>query len=368
MSDWSMIDWTASVQRSYEYYTVDPGTWGDDRRLEFVKVCSITRDSTAETLGSASFTMDENIGECYVRTYMVTSQNGVRERIPLGTHLLQTFPSKFNGTMTEIQVDAYTPLIELKEKLPPIGFHLKKDDKINILDAAYSIISENVRAPVVKTQCDKILQNDFAANTDDNWLTFVIDLLALADYELDLDELGRIMFAPVQNIEAIKPIWKYTDDNSSILYPDLSISNDLYNVPNTIEVIYSTDKEYCRVQVVNDDPNSPVSTVNRGRVIMHRDTSPSIAGTPDPREIQHVVQEYAENLLKSMSTLSHNVTYSHGYCPVRIRDGVRLEYNRSGLKDVNAKVITQTIDCTPACKVSETAVFVSKLWGTDEEG
>ena len=355
-----MIDWTASAQRSYEYYIVNPGTWMDEKRIDLVKTSSITRDSTAKTLGSASFTIDGNIGECYVRTYMITIQNGVRTREPLGTHLLQTFPSKFNGTMREIQVDAYTSLIELEENPPPIGFYIKKGE--NIMDKAYEIVRENARAPVVKPNCPKTLPYDFAANADDTWLSYLIDLIALAEYEFDLDELGRILFAPFQDVDSIKPIWEYTDDNSSILYPDISISNDMYKIPNVIEVIYSTDKEMYRATAINDDPNSPVSTVARGRKITYRDTSPSISGTPD----QSKIEEYAENLLKSMSTLSHTLSYSHGYCPVRVRDGVRLNYERSDLDAVNAKVLSQTIDCTPECKVSETATFNSKLWGEEK--
>jgi hypothetical protein len=57
------------------------------------------------------------------------------------------------------------------------------------------------------------------------------------------------------------------------------------------------------------------------------------------------------------------VSYSHGYCPVRIGDCVRLNYRRAGLDDVKAMVKTQTIKCSSGgCEVSETAVFTKKLW------
>ena len=85
-----MVDWTSSMQQTYEYYIVDPKTWRDSRQLKNVKSCTINRDSDTETLGSASFDMAEEVGECYVRTYLVTIQNGVRTKHPLGTHLIQT--------------------------------------------------------------------------------------------------------------------------------------------------------------------------------------------------------------------------------------------------------------------------------------
>lgn len=353
-----MSDWAKTTQRTYEYYIVDPETWGDVQRLTNVKSSSISRDSSTETLGSASFAITESIGEAYVRVYMITVQNGVREKRPLGTFLLQTPSSKFDGRIHDVTVDAYTPLLELKESPPPIGYFVEKGT--NIMDKAYELVREHARAPVARVYCDKTLPYNFVSNADDTWLSFLIDLIALADYEFDLDEMGRILFAPKQDIDALQPVWTYGDDNSSILYPDLSISNDIFGVPNVVEVVYSGEYGTYRARVVNDDPNSPVSTVNRGREITHRDTNPSISGVPDTLEAQ--VSEYAEKLLKSLSTLTYTLSYSHGFCPVRIRDGVRLDYERSGLSGVKAKVISQTIDCTPECKVSETAVYNSKLW------
>ncbi len=134
--------------------------------------------------------------------------------------------------------------------------------------------------------------------------------------------------------------------------------HDLYGVPNVVEVVYSGDSGMWYSRVVNDDPNSPVSTISRGREIIYRDTNPSITGEASQAQID----EYAERLLKNVSSLTYTLTYSHGYCPVRIRDGVRMDYERSNITDVKAKVISQTINCTPECKVSETAVFNSKLW------
>lgn len=351
-----MADWASSTQRTYEYYTVDPKTWGDVKLLDTVKSSSISWDSTTETLGSASFAITESVGESYVRIYMITTQNGVREKRPMGTFLLQTPSSKFDGRIRDVSVDAYSPLLELKESPPPIGYYVPKG--ANIMERAYLLVREHARAPVVMVKSDKTLPYDFVANTDDNWLTFLIDLIAMAEYEFDLDEMGRILFSPKQELDALQAKWTYTDDNSSILYPDLTIDHDLYGVPNVVEVIYSGSNGVIEARVVNDDPNSPVSTVNRGREIVLRDTKPNISGTPTEGHIK----EYAEKMLKNSSSLTYTISYAHGYCPVRVRDCVRMNYERSGITDVRAKVISQSISCTPECKVSETAVFNSKLW------
>ena len=351
-----MADWTKSMQQTFEYYTVDPGTWKDVKKLNTVISASISRDLDTATLGSASIDLHDSIGECYIRIYLVTLQNGVTERHPLGTFLVQTPSSSFDGKIQSKTTDAYTPLLELKENPPPLGYSLSKGD--NIMAKAYQLVRENVRAPVVKTECSETLPCDFVSDTNDTWCSFVTDLIACAKYTLILDELGRILFAPKQDTASLQPVWTYTDDNSSILYPEITVDQDLYGIPNVVEVVYSDEWNTYTARVVNDDPNSPTSTVSRGREIIYRDTNPSLSGIPN----QEHIEEYAEKLLKELSSLEYTIKYSHGYCPVRIGDCVRLDYSRAGLTNVKDKVISQTINCKPGCKVTETAVFTKKLW------
>ena len=352
-----MADWTASMQQTFEYYTVDPGTWKDVKKLDNVISSTISRDSEAETLGSATFDVTNSVGESYIRAYLITIQNGVREKHPLGTFLVQTPSSSFDGKIRSVSMDAYTPLIELKEGQPPIGYTVMKNE--NIMDIAYLLTQENLRAPVTKTSKSDKIHFNFVADTSDTWLSFLKDFIANAKYKFDIDELGRILFSPEQDTASLQPIWTYDDSNSSILYPELTMDHDLYGIPNVVEVIYSNDYYQYYARVVNDDVNSPTSTVNRGREIVHRVTNPEFVG--DPTKYQ--IKEYAEQLLRNLSTLEYSISYTHGYCPVRVGDCVRLNYTRAGLTDVKAKVISQSIKCEPGCPVTEKAIFTTKLWG-----
>jgi hypothetical protein len=126
-----------------------------------------------------------------------------------------------------------------------------------------------------------------------------------------------------------------------------------------VEVIYSNGSDNYYAKAVNDNPNSPISTIRRGRIIKRRVTNPDLIG--DPTESQ--IQEYADQLLRDLSALEYTVSYSHGYCPFRLGDCVRLNYARAGITDIKAKVISQSIKCEPGCPVTEKAVFTAKLWG-----
>lgn len=352
-----MVDWSASMEQTYEYYLVDPRTWRDVTPIKNVKSATVNRDKTVETLGSATFDVTELIGESYVRPYLVVVQNGIQSKHPLGTFIVQTPSSTFDGKVRTVTMDAYTPLLELKENPPPLGYSILKG--ANIMESAYMLCRDNARAPVVKARCDEVLHKDFVANTDDKWTTFISDLIANADYEFDLDELSRILFAPKQNLESMQPVWTYDDSNSSILQPELTMKHDLYGIPNVVEVVYSSDRAYYTARVVNDDPNSPISTVNRGREIIHRDPDPSLSGEPTNEQIQ----EYARRLLKELSTVEYTISYSHGYCGTRPGDCVRLNYSRAGLQDIKARIISQSIKCVTGCIVTEKAAFTTKLWG-----
>lgn len=351
-----MPDWTASMQQSFEYYIVDPGTWKDIKRIENVVSCTISRDSNASTLGSASVEFGNSLGECYVRAYLITVQNGIREKHPIATFLVQTLPQSSDGKTKKISADGYTPLIELKEKLPPFGYSIMKGQ--NIMDMAYRLCSENLRAPVVKTMSDSTLSMDFVSEENDTWLTFLTDLMLNARYTFSLDEMGRVLFLPKQDTASLQPVYTFDDSNSSILYPEISLEHDLYGIPNVVEVMYSNGGVYYYSRVINDDPNSPISTVNRGREIIYRETSPELIGVPTEQQIS----EYARQLLRDKSALEYTINYTHGYCPVRIGDCVRINSSRAGFNDVKAKVIKQSIECRPGCPVTETAVFTTKLW------
>lgn len=356
-----MPDWRKSMQQSFEYYIVDPGTWREIRQLKDVRSCTINRDGDTDTLGSATIDVTDMLEECYVRIYLVTIQNGITERHSLGTFLVQNPSYSFDGKARSVSLDAYTPLMELKENQPPLGYSLSKDD--NIMDKAYQIVRDGVRAPVVKTECTEPLYSDFVADTNDNWLTFTKALIGNAKYEFSLDEMSRILFSPIQELDSLQPVWTFDDGNSSILLPDISLSRDLYGIPNVVEVIYSQGGKYVVCRAINDDENSPVSVVNRGREIVHRVAISNEKLDLSAEYAEEYANEYAKTVLKDMSSIVYSVSYTHAYCPVRLGDCVRLDYKRAGLSDIRAKVVSQSIKCEAGCPVSEKAVFTKKLWG-----
>ena len=67
-------------------------------------------------------------------------------------------------------------------------------------------------------------------------------------------------------------------------------------------------------------------------------------------------------MLKQLSTVEYSMSYTHGYCPVRVGDGILMNYRRADLNNIRARVTSQTINCQTGVTVSETAVYETKLW------
>ena len=371
------IDWTRSMQQTFEYYTVDPRTWYDQRRLDQVMSSNHSIDLTSEMRGSATLNTTEQLPESYIRTYMRCKQDGVEQRVCLGTYLYMTSQCQFDGIKHNYTMTGYTPLVELQESLPPLGYFIYGKVKKG---SEAPLITEEIRKAIVNnTRCElemnvqiaKPLLNNFVAGTSDNWLTVVNNLLSAsneAKYMLTVDEWGSLQLKNSPSVASMQPKFVYDDGNASILLPSVDTSDDLFSIPNAVELIFVGNTRYrpCRVVVKNEDESSPVSVQNRGREITKRYTINNIAipTTSNPTEevIRELVTSQAYTLLETLSTVQKTISYSHGYCGTKVGDCVMINYVRAGLENIKAVITSQKINCTPGCQVDETAVYTKKYW------
>lgn len=339
------IDWTKSMKQDFEYYTVDPESWLDRERLECIVESDISRDLNTETKHSFRAVTTEPIGECYIRVYMIATQGMETEKIPLGTFLSYVPSIDFNGRLTKLDIEGYSPIIELREKVPPIGTYIAKNT--NILTAVVSWLKLYTRAPVIYSDDTCNSTKNYVAETSDTWYSFISGVLEDNGYFLNVDALGQIYIDKEINPMYLQPKWTFADGKDSILCNDISINQDIFDVPNVVEVLVSDGNNNGFASASNDNPDSPVSTVNRGRIIAKRITNPQVGLTG--------LQAYAKNELIKESEVETSVSYSHGYCPVNIGDCISLSNRKFGIDKLKLKVTSQSISCKTGCVVSETA-------------
>lgn len=350
------MNWLMPMTQSFEFYTVDPSTWHIRNKINTITECRINRNAASDTLVSAEFKSTDELNECYVRVILVATQNGVTERYPLGTFLATTPAMTFDGKNKNISIDAFSPLIEAKDQYPPIGYSFYKSKQC--VSSVYTVLKNIVRCPVEYGGDDSsVLYESFAADVQENYLSFLRSALSNADHDIRLDNECRVIIEKNRPLRELNPIMTYRDSDMSILYKDTTNKIDYYSVPNVVEVVWTSNGVNLGVTVQNESIASPVSIPNRGRKVVYREVSPSISGTPS----QKVLNDYAVSLLKRLSTVECQITYTHGYTPTNIGDCVAIEYDRAGLERIKAKIISQSLRCIPGLPVEETAAYTQEL-------
>lgn|GEM_PF-703325 len=350
-------DWESGYGVSFEFWEVDKDTFKDARRLYYVEECEIVRDAGDETLGSATMTIgDRTIDEeTYIRVYLMAEQpagSGNVERVCLGTFLSQVPIVKMDGKGLERPLELSTPLKELADDNPPAGYTVRAGtDAVKALE----YIHKRGHVKVVHSTATAKVPKDITANDSDTWLSFGTAVLESVNMERTLDPYGYVGFAPVKDAGALATSYTYADNFVSILMPEAELTCDWHNVPNVVEVLVSTSSTLFKVQCVNDDPSSNVSTVKRGRIKRERVNNPEGVTTKEQAQV------YARSKLRELSCSEREVTYTHGYCPVRLGDGVRLYYGEYSL-DCDLKVKRQVIRCRTDLEVEETGTYTEVLW------
>jgi hypothetical protein len=147
------------------------------------------------------------------------------------------------------------------------------------------------------------------------------------------------------------PVLELSQANARLLVPGIKAEYDLTQVPNK----YVAVDEFSTAIAVNDNPNSPVSTVSRGYVQMKLDESP----TPIDGE---TLERYAERMLAAQSTVRDARTYQREYYPgVLPYDVVRASISSVGL-DGDLRVLNQSLTCDGGILVNEKAAREVSLW------
>ena len=366
-----MIDWTKSMKQTYEFYIVNPVSGTNISKLDKVTGASVNRDITSDTQVSGSISYDGELGEVYVRIYLVAEQGEEIEKIPLITMLCQSPSVTFNGKKKSSSITGYSPLLELQNLYPPIGYTIPKYDDnkgYTLGNMVFDIYDEYTRVEVLPISEDltlataDFLNTPYVADPSESWFDLCQKLMSPISYFARVNEDGVIYFDKKKSLSKMVPIWTYDTSNSSIFGSDITVDRDIYSIPNVVEVIATlTDGNTLSVTVENVDESSPTSIPSRGRRVVHREINPDNMGKIAPGN-DKAIKDYVYNLLEQANILQYSVSYTHGYCGTNVGDCVYIDYPSAGLNNEKAYVVSQSIDCKTGCTVSETAIMTKNLY------
>ncbi|HHY95075.1 MAG TPA: hypothetical protein GX513_08715 [Firmicutes bacterium] len=234
----------------------------------------IEYNSLAEIKRTATFTLEDSAEVNYLSDRIkpwvrLRMPDGGWAEWPQGVFLLTTPPRRVSraGVVTR-EVQAYDLLqVLVDDKLADrytvsVGTNYIAAVKA-VLDGA-GLTRQNL------TPTDKTLPADRDWPPGTKKLSIVNDLLGSINYKsLWIDENGTAVAEPYRSPAERAPEYTYRDDEASVIFPEVGQSLDLFGVPNKwVLVVSQPDRTVLTSTYTNNNPDSPTSTVSRGRAIV----------------------------------------------------------------------------------------------------
>ena len=229
---------------------------------------------------------------------------------PLGVYIPTTF-TQSEGVAVTVSVEAYDRAQRVLDTNSARLLYWPAGTKY--LDAVEQLLSAAGITTVFKADTAAAFsedREDWDAGT--SYLTVVNDLLREINYkDLWFNASGAAMLEPAAVPEASQIRHILSDkDPETLVLPGVSRGSDYFNSPNVFEVyVANPDKSgLMRAVAINDNPQSPLSTVRRGRSIVQVTKLDNIAD-------QAALQAYAERQRNDSLITGETVTVSTGLQP-----------------------------------------------------
>src|SRR5690606_1109777 len=186
---------------------------------------------------------------------------------PQGVFLLST-PNRDSDAAGVVrrEVEAYDQLqVYVDDKVTDRFIATVGDRYTDVVSGLLGAVSKNI------TASELTLPYSMEWEPGTSKLTIINELLAAINYDpVFFDEFGQAVVRPYQPPHERARAFVYRDDADGVILPEVSQKIDLFQVPNVFVLSVSNPEMGAplRSVFVNDSPQSPTSTISRGRQIV----------------------------------------------------------------------------------------------------
>lgn len=335
------MDWSKGFTASYYAYIVDPKTWRDIQLLKLVDG-SIARSGTGLRNSADITCTDYNGAERYIRIYLDTQQNGRSAHVALFTGLASSPSKDINGTVESSSIECYSVLKPAEDVLLDRGFYIPAGMNGGV---ALKQLLKVTPAPLEVIGEPPALQTAIIAEDGENHLTMADKVLTAINWRMRILGDGTIQVLPMASSAAktFDPI------KVDVVEPVLKVTKDWYECPNVFRAVADDIYSVAR----DDSPDSPLSTVNRGREVWEEETGVSL-------NTGESIAEYATRRLKELQQVETTASYTRRYDPdVLVGDIVRMNYPKQHMQGL-FKITSQRITLGHGCATEEEAEYVNQ--------
>jgi hypothetical protein len=242
------------ANETYTYRRVDWDTWQEGADLGNVTSGSVELSALSDLKATCSFSFiggeaPEQDGLVRI-IYSFNDDNGEYGEYVIGTFIvcyssttnIADYGSGRDGSMyVSGTANGYSVLKVLKDRV--VGMPLTVKAGSNPVDVARSYIKDLFGLRVDYAPSTYTLVSDHTFEPDDSYLTIVNWLLSTAGYaSVSPSKDGVCMMFP--DVEPTKggTMFTFTNDDQSIMYPEVVEENDWQDTPNVARLYYETDE------------------------------------------------------------------------------------------------------------------------------
>ena len=351
----------------YRVMLVDRLTGSETRRLpEVVDGGSIERSQDTQIMetGSLDYAGTLDLRDAVLRIWAdVTYEDGASESIALGTFVTDGPQREVTGgTVDTTPLNLYGRLRALSGSQFPYPVTLEAG--ANPLDAVDGWIRDAGLELAAHDETDYRLGSTWTFGVDDtaesSVLTAINDLLDLIGWQAArTDPMGRVVLARYVRPADRAPSWTFREGPDARFVRSMTDERDWFDTVNQVITVYSDDDRDFRGVAVDDDPDSPFSTVNRGFVNSATYSYSDIPEGMSDADAQVMADDKAAELLATAQAVVRKVTFTHVYAPVTIGDVVTIDYPSGGVQD-NLAIRAQKISLTAGLPIEAEARSFSR--------
>lgn len=330
------MNWNTGFSARYYMERVDAATWRDVERFE------ITGGSIAHSAGDLMEAADIDMtsvpgdGDTWVRVYLDARQGDSGERVALFTGLLSAPSASWDGKRTSYKTECYSVLKPPADMLLPRGWYAPA----GAIGSALAAELLSVGAAPVTYDTSPRLTTSIVAGDGETYLTMARKILEACNRRIRISGLGEIDICK----KASSSSATFDALDNDVIELAVSDTKDWFACPNVFRAISGDLMAIAR----DDDPDSPLSTISRGREIWREETgctlneNESIAG-------------YALRRLKEEQSPARSVSYARRFFPdIYIGDIVTLNHPAQGISG-DFRITSQRIELGYGARTTEEA-------------
>ena len=329
------MKWNNGYSASYYAYIIDPVSWREKERIE-ITGGSISRseDSLRESADIECKAYD--LGkEQYIRVYLDARQNGAASHEPLFTGLATSPSRDMDGCFEKNTLECYSVLKAAEDVLLDRGYYVPAGtDGSTVIRELLSCCP----APVITNSTSPSLQSSIIAEDGETHLSMTEKVLAAIDWRIRIYGDGTIELCEKASVDTtgFDPI------EQDVLEPTITVKYDWYSCPNVFRAVHEELSAVAR----DDSPDSPLSTIRRGREVWSEETSCTF-------NTGESISEYAVRRLRELQQIKLTAEYDRRFHPdVLVGDLIRLHYPVQGL-DGLFRIKSQNVELGYNAKTTE---------------